>query len=557
NALLFGRGGTGGILNRVTKKGVIGEAFLGYKAGVDTFGEFGFELDGNYAVSDNAAIRINAMYENLNNHRDFYDGDRFGINPTAHIEFSSSTTLDISYEYVNHDRFIDRGIPTGVDGRPVEAFQDIVFGDEELNFHELEAHLFRAALQHEFTDYLKANVGVFYGDYDKLYSNFYASSYNQAATPTIVGIDGYIDATDRQNLIVSGNLVGEFETGSIDHTLIFGGEYINTSSDQNRFNAFWSDSADDVEFFTVMRPLNFRNGVGVAANGNPTTNDFTADLNDDTRVTINVFSAYIQDQIEVTDWLQLVGGVRFDSFDIEVNDIVAADTESRTDEEFSPRGGVIIKPVENLSIYASYSKSFLPRSGEQFSSVVNLDPDVFENKELGVKWDFTPNLSLTAAYFQNEQTRAARDNITGETFEVRGLEVEGFELQLQGQLTDQLFISAGYSYLEGETASGVDPRELPEHMASFWGTYQVTDRFGLGLGVIYQDESLITDGSTATLPSYTRLDAAAYYDVTDDIRVQVNVENLTDKLYFPNSHSTHQVTVGAPINARFAIVGRI
>ena len=561
NALLFGRGGTGGILNRVTKKGVIGETFLGYKAGVDTFGEFGVELDGNYDVGNGAAIRINAMYENLNNHRDFYDGDRYGVNPTAHVEIGSSTTLDISYEYVNHDRFIDRGIPTGTDGRPVEAFQDIVFGDPDLNFTELEAHLFRASLQHDFTDFLKGNVGVFYGDYDKVYSNFYASGYNQAATPTVVTLDGYIDTTDRQNLIVSGNLVGEIETAGIGHTLIFGGEYINTSSDQDRFNAFWNTTSDDNENFIISRPLNLRGGVGVNSSGNPTANSFTTDLNDDTRVTINVFSAYIQDQIEVTEWLQLVGGIRFDSFDIEVNNIVASEIRSRTDEEYSPRGGVIIKPVENLSIYASYSKTFLPRSGEQFANINGtnnqLDPDEFENKELGIKWDFTPALSLTAAYFQNEQTRAARDNITGENFEVRGLEVEGFELQLQGQLTDDLFISAGYSYLDGETATGAIPRELPEHMASFWGTYQVTDKIGLGLGVIYQDDSLVTDGSTATLPAYTRVDAAAYYDVTDDIRVQVNVENLTDTLYFPNSHSTHQITVGEPINARFSVIGRL
>ncbi len=561
NALLFGRGGTGGILNRVTKKGEIGEAFLGYKAGVDTFGEFGFELDGNYAVSDNAAIRINAMYENLNNHRDFYDGDRFGVNPTARLEIGSSTTLDISYEYINHERFIDRGIPTGTDGRPVEAFQDIVFGDEEENFHELEAHLIRASLQHEFTDFLKGNFGVFYGDYDKLYQNFYASGYNQAATPDVVTLDGYIDATDRQNLILSGNLVGDFETASIGHTLIVGGEYINTSSDQFRFNAFWDTTSDDNETFTIMRPLNLRGGVGVNSSGVTTTNDYTVDLNDDTRVTINVFSAYIQDQIEVTEWLDLVGGVRFDSFDIEVNNIVASEIRSRTDEEFSPRGGVIVKPVENLSIYASYSRSFLPRSGEQFASINGdanqLDPDVFENKEFGVKWDFTPTMSFTAAYFQNEQTRADRDNVTGEAFEVRGLEVEGFELQLQGQVTDRLFFSGGYSYLDGETASGEVPREIPEHMVSFWGSYQVTDKIGVGLGVIYQDESLITDGSTATLPSYTRVDAAAYYDVTDDIRVQVNIENLTDTLYFPNAHSTHQATVGEPINARFSVIGRL
>ncbi|MCG8443741.1 MAG: TonB-dependent receptor plug domain-containing protein, partial [Caulobacterales bacterium] len=184
NALIFGRGGAGGVLNRVTKKAEIGERFTGYQAGVDTFGAFDVAVDGNFAVNDQAAVRINAMYESLDNHRDFYDGDRYGINPTAKVALSPATTLDLSYEYIDHERFIDRGVPTGADGEPVDAFKDIVFGDRELNTNELEAHLLRATVQHEFADNLKGRVSAFYGDYDKLYQNFYASFFDQAADPT-------------------------------------------------------------------------------------------------------------------------------------------------------------------------------------------------------------------------------------------------------------------------------------------------------------------------------------------------------------------------------------
>ena len=111
NALLFGRGGTGGILNRVTKKGVIGEEFTGYSIGADTFGAFDVALDTNFTTGDTSAIRLNAFYGSLENHRDFYDGEQFGFNPTAKFELGANTTLDLAYEYVDHDRFIDRGIP--------------------------------------------------------------------------------------------------------------------------------------------------------------------------------------------------------------------------------------------------------------------------------------------------------------------------------------------------------------------------------------------------------------------------------------------------------------
>lgn len=565
NALLFGRGGTGGILNRVTKKGVIGETFGGGAVAVDTFGEWSVQGDVNFAAGENVAVRVNASYEDLANHRDFYDGERIGFNPTVRFAISPDTTLDLSYEYANHDRFIDRGIPTDSLGRPVEAFEDIVFGDPEENYTTLEAHLLRANLSHKFSDNFKANVSAFYGDYDKVYSNFYASSYDSAATPGLVTLDGYIDTTQRENLILSGNLVGEFETGSIAHTLVVGAEYINTSSDQDRFNAFWDQTSDDNEIFAIARPLALSGGVGVNSLGVTTTNDFTADLNDFTLVDIDVFSAYIQNEIELTDWLNIVVGGRFDSFDITVNNVPAADIRTRKDEEFSPRGGLIIKPQENISIYASYSESFLPRSGEQFANINGnnnaLDPDRFTNLEAGIKWDIDHSLSLTAAVFDIEQSSPQPNDSDPSTLDIVDSNIQGFELQLTGRLSDFWTVQAGYSFLDGEQQSrtgptGLRPRELPESMFFVWNAFQVTDRFGLGLGATYQSKSFVNNGNTAVLPDYLRVDAAAFYDISDNLRVQVNVENLTDELYFPSSHSTHQVTVGAPINARFSISGR-
>lgn len=118
NALLFGRGGTGGIVNRVTKKGVFGETFGSAQVALDTFGEFGLYADFNLPVNENAAFRLNAMVEGLDNHRDFYDGERIGINPTLRARLGPDTVIDLAYEYIDHERFIDRGIPTGADGRP-------------------------------------------------------------------------------------------------------------------------------------------------------------------------------------------------------------------------------------------------------------------------------------------------------------------------------------------------------------------------------------------------------------------------------------------------------
>jgi len=562
NALLFGRGGTGGILNRVAKKAEVSEQFTAFKTTANSFGGLGFELDYNVSSSETSAFRINAMYESLDNHRDFFDGDRFGINPTARFELSPATTLDLSYEYVDHERFIDRGIPTGADGRPVERLEDIVFTDPENSVTTLEAHIFRAALQHDFSDALKGNFSAFYGDYDKSYQNFFAVAFDEVTN--VVDLDGYIDETDRQNLILSGNLVGEFDALSLGHTMIVGVEYIDTSSDQFRFNTFFDTTQDDVESFSATRPISLSGGVGINAAGQTTNVGFT-DLNDDTRVNIDVLSLYIQDQIEITEQFDVLIGARFDSFDIEVFNAANGETRDRSDDEVSPRLGLIYKPQENVSVYVSYSESFLPRSGEQFANINGsnnvLDPDTFSNLEFGVKWDFNTGLSLTAALFENEQISPQVADADPSTLDVIDSDISGFELQLLGQINDAWSISANYSNLDGEIVerdgpTGRTPRELPENTLSVWNTFKMSDIFGFGLGATYQDESFINNSNSAVLPSYTRVDASAYYVVSENLRLQLNIENLTDELYFPNAHSTHQATVGAPINALLTVTGK-
>ena len=550
NALLFGRGGTGGIINRVTKKAVLDEQFGSFDMGADSFGAFDFAVDYNVSTGEKSALRINFHSDTLENHRDYFDGDRYGFNPTLRLELSPVTTLDLSYEHADHERFIDRGVPT-LDGEPVEAFEEIVFGDTDTNLQTLRADIYRLNLSHEFSDTRKGNLVVQYSDFQKMYKNYYASGYSGGDTFTA---DGYKDPTERTNLIISGNIVNEFQTGSAKHTLLVGAEIIDTENENYRYNTFFITTEDDNEVFNITRPINF----GVNAAGVRTYNDFTADLKSSTESDIEVTSIYIQDQIDVTDKFKILLGGRFDNFDITVRDVKKGTSESREDEEFSPRAGLIFKPQENVSLYVSYAESFLPRSGEQFkkldANAARLDPDVYESTEIGVKWDIRPGLSFTASYFDSEQTVATRDSDTGENSEIVGLQVDGIELELKGQVTEKLSLAIGYSDLDGETAKGGEPREIPEYTASLWATYEVNDRFGIGFGVTAQGESNIkNDKPGLILPDYTRVDFAAYYDLADDLSIQLNVENVTDELYFPHSHSTHQASVGEPLNARISL----
>ena len=549
NALLFGRGGTGGILNRVTKKAVVGENFGSFDFGLDSFGASDLAADYNVEAGANTAIRFNLHSDALENHRDHYDGDRLGFNPTMRVNLSSATTLDLSYEYADHERFIDRGVPT-MNGEPVEAFDETVFGDPDINLTTLEADIFRGSLNHEFSETSKAVVSITSSEFEKMYRNLYASGYDG----TLVTMDGYEDPTERENLIISANLINELTIGSTKHTLLIGTEMVDTDNSNLRYDTYWSTTQSDKESFEVSRPMDFSvNSAGVA-----TSVDFTTKLKSKTESEIEVTSFYIQDQIDVNDNLKLMLGARVDTFDITVKDIKSGTSQSREDDEVSPRAGLIFKPDENISWYISYSESFLPRSGEQFkkldANAARLDPDVFENTEFGMKWSINPNLYLTAAYFDSEQTQAVRDSVTGENSEIVGLQVDGYEFELKGDINEKLSIAFGVSSMDGETSSGGEPREIPDIQTSLWATYQVNDRFGWGFGFTHQGESNISNNKPGlVLPDYTRVDIAAYYMISDEWSMQFNVENLTDELYFPHSHSTHQASVGESMNARISI----
>ena len=549
NALLFGRGGTGGIINRVTKKAVIGEEFGSVDVGTDTFGSLDLAYDYNVSSTDDSAFRINIHTDSLANHRDFYDGERVGINPTMKFVMSDDTTLDLSYEYIDHERFIDRGVPT-INGAPDESLIDIVFGTPEINTTTVEATIFRGTLSHVFSDTRKGNLTVHKSSFEKMYQNLYASGYDG----TLVTMDGYRDPTERDKLIISGNLVNEINVGSVKHTILVGAELIDTENNNLRYDTFWSTTSDDNEVFDISRPMDFT----VNADGIATSVDFTTSLKSKTSSDIKVTSLYIQDQIGLTDNIKLMIGGRHDSFDITVADIKNMSSESRKDTEFSPRAGLVFKPSEEMSLYWSFSQSFLPRSGEQYKALsatsARLDPDVFESNEVGLKYDISPRLNLTLSYFNSEQTRAERDNDTGENSEVRGLTVDGLEVQLKGQLTDRLDVMVGYSSLDGETSSGGEPREIPDHTFSLYAKYQVNDKYGWAFGMTRQGESKIKDNNPGlVLPEYTRLDLGAYYKLSNGLELQVNVENLNDELYFPHSHSTHQASVGEPFNARVSV----
>ncbi|NRB71121.1 MAG: TonB-dependent siderophore receptor [Xanthomonadales bacterium] len=566
NALLFGRGGGGGVINRVQKKAQIGERFNVLDVSLDSFGAYNGSIDANFDASDTIGVRVMGYYGHLENHRDFYEGDAYAVNPTMTVKFGDDTTGTFSYEYVNDDRTVDRGVPSQFvangPNTPLRGYDDTFFGSPDENFTTLEASLFRARLDHGFNDALRGNLTVQYADYDKLYQNLYASDTVVVVNGVFdeVELDGYRDTTQRKNLIAQGNLVGEFATGSLGHTLLAGFELGDQDTTNARFDNVWAANGDDQLFIPFTDPLQLPEfGFTKPARSRESTVRFQ--------------SLYLQDQIDLTENFKLLLGLRYDRFDIDVLDLVEAQDGddnngrfSRTDEETTPRFGLIYKPREDMSFYASYSETFLPRSGEQFLTL-NLDsestrPQFFENKEVGFKWDLRPDLSLTTAIFdlERESYTSTDPDDPEQLIIIEGSDTKGFEIQLAGALTDRWSVVAGYSYLDskvkrvdGSGNSGNRTRQTPENMFSLWNSFDVNNRLRLGLGVTYQDDYFTREDNSVLVPSYTRVDAAAYYALNDRMRLQLNLENLLDEDYFPDAHSNTNITTGRPLNGRVSL----
>ncbi|WP_284124473.1 TonB-dependent receptor [Parerythrobacter aestuarii] len=550
NALIFGRGGGGGAINRVSKTAKVGDSFIEGDASADTFGAFAIGADLNQPLSDSVALRIAGTYEEFNNDRDFYDGRFIGITPTITAQLGPDTRLTASYTYDDDSRLADRGIPS-FNGAPLFGFEETLFGVADFNISDTEVNIARARIDHDFSDALSANVSVQFADYDKLYANVVPSGSDGAS----VTLSGYRNDTDRQNLIGQANFIWQVNTGSARHMVLFGFEAGDQNTDDSRLGISFATATGPESRVTI--PLADVLAIPAVS--------LTAPIRArDTQLT--TFSAYLQDQIDIGDHVQIIAGVRWDRFDLESRDQIGGGINARMDEKFSPRAGLVIKPNENLSLYASYAQSFLPQSGDQFTSLSTLDaglePEKFTNYEIGAKWLIRSDLFFTAALFQLDRTNTtAPDPLTpGNVVLTGSTRTKGIELNLVGKITPQWQANIGYTYLDGEirndtesAPAGTRLEQLPEHQISLWNRFQFTDSFAAGLGVVYQDEQFASVSNAVTLPDYWRVDAAVFYDINERVSLQVNIENLFDETYYPAAHGDNNIQPAEPFSARFGV----
>jgi catecholate siderophore receptor len=558
NAMIFGRGGGGGVINRVIKRSE-DSSFQNFAIAGDSEGGFRLTADVNHPLGQGVGVRINGMYENGDSFRHHVDLKRYGLNPTIDIELGDRTRIDLSYEYFHDRRTADRGVPSVTDpadiDEPLEDFDSVFFGDPDKSFAKVDAHIGTVAVEHELADGLKLRNRTSLGHFDKFYQNIFAGNLNEGAST--VTLSGYNNGTTRRNLFSQTDLIWDNQLGGINQTLLFGFEFGRQRSRNNRQTAVFNPASAGT--VPLADPT-------VDLDGLVSFSRIGTDADNRTRST--VAAAYVQDQIRPAEWLEIVAGLRFDSFKLSVDDFRPAPLGgefSRRDKFWSPRLGLVVKPNKQLSIYASFSRSYLPQSGDQFSSLdlstEALKPERFDNYEIGAKWEPIEGLFATAAIYRLDRTNT-RFQVSPGVFELTGEQrSKGVELGLAGNVTKDWQVSAGYAWqkakvTEATTACASGDCEVPlvpRHTFSLWNRYDATDALGIGLGMIARTKSFTSIGNQVKLPGYARVDGAIFYKFTQKIEAQVNVENIVGADYFPTANGDNNIAPGAPRTVRGTI----
>ncbi|WP_326541880.1 TonB-dependent receptor [Pseudorhodoferax sp.] len=558
NAMIFGRGATGGLISRVSKQ-ANWTPLMAASVSLGSDSNKRVAVDLNQAINENFAFRLNAMHEDSDSYRDGVFVRRTGINPTLSWKATNRTLVTAGYEHFRDDRIADRGI-SSYQGRPVKTDPSTFFGNASNSPTWSRLDAFNLSVEHEFGAGLALRNRLRVADQDKFYQNVFPGAVNAAGTT--VSIAAYNNATTRKSVFNQTDLTYNLQTGAVRHKLLAGVELGRQETTNFRETGYFPG-----DLTSVSVPLS-----------NPVTNlpvAFRQSATDaDNSGTSKVAAFYVQDQIELSPQWQIVGGLRLDHFTADLTNKRNGQQFDSSDNLLSPRVGVIYKAQPNLALYANYSIAHQPRAGEQLASLsasnAALSPEKFKNYELGAKWDVQPNLAVTAAIFRLDRTNVVildpSDPTNTRTILSDGQRTEGVELGVSGSVTAAWSVAGGYTYsdarFKGRTAATLRPDGavalVPRHTFSLWNRYDFTPVWGAGLGVIHRTKSfaaneLAAAASNVELPGYTRVDAAVFFKINKNLGLQLNVENLFDKEYYVNAHSNTNITPGSPRAYRVAL----
>lgn len=568
-AALFGRGEPGGTVNLVTKRPTF-ETAGELRASAASFDTWRLDADWTAPLSDNAAIRLIGFYEDAGSFRDTVETLKYGASPSAALRLTDRTLLIYELEYSRKEIPFDRGV-VAVDGELGRIPESRFLGEPgdgplkaDVLGHQLE-------LQHDFNDDWSAMLGATWRD-TKLEG--FSTEPELTSARQLLLVDGETLTRQRRYrkydanyYVVRGEVTGQVTTGPISHRLLIGADTDRFENDQ----VFGRARAPVLSANPTLAQLQAINIF------NPVYGQFPlpapAPLTDrvETQESTGLF---IQDQIALTDRLEVRVGLRYDDYSQKLENRLNGSVASQSFSRASPQVGLVYRASDAISLYAVYGENFRPLSGSDFAGNP-FDPNTSTSMEGGLKFLLAGgDLSGTVSVFKIEQDNILVSDPVNAGFSIAGGEAEskGLEADLQGRLTETLSVWVSYAYVDASLKNDVlDPDfalpvaagsrllNVPEHALSLQLTQEVElagRSLTYGGGLVYVGKRLGEIGTNFELPDYTLLRAFAAYDVTPSLTLRAEVDNLVDETWYANSYSQLWVQPGTPRSFRVSAAYR-
>lgn len=556
NGALFGRGEPGGTINIVTKKPTFKEGGS-FSVSAGSWETYRIEGDYNLPLNDSIALRINGSSEQADSFRDTVETQKYTLTPSFLAKLSDRDIFTYELEYVKQEVPFDRGvvaIPTvGLDGTTsynLGAIPNSRFlGNPNDGPIKIGVLGHQAQYQHDFSDDWTLMLGAGYKD-----TTFegYSSDPELALGRQLIDNDGRTLSRQRRyrdysttHMVFRGEISGKLETGSIVHNIRIGGDWDRFKIDtfQTRYRPSAADQSYSIDIFNpdynIIAPIP------------------NATIQDSTEVQ-KAWGIYAQDQIEISEQLKVRFGGRYDDFSQNIDNRLGA-TNPASYTKFSPMAGLVFEPTRSLSFYASYGKGFRPNSGVDVNNNP-FAPEISESYEIGAKF-VTPDGRITSTlslYKMKKSNVLTADLLTGLSVAVGEAKSQGVEFDVNAKLPAGFELFATYAYTDAGWAddyplAGVlenDPLiNIPKHQANIllFKNFSIGDHEAmLGAGVTHLSKRLGQTAADFYLPSYTIAKVLGSFNITEQIKLSADVNNLFNKKYYASSYSALWIQPGMP-----------
>lgn len=564
---LFGRGEPGGTVNIVTKKPEFNEeGYIQLQGG--SWNAFRVEADYTAPMSDNFAVRLNGAYDNAQSYRDTVHTKKIFLTPSLLWKLGANTSISYEMEFSSQKIPFDRGISifqNNFDRLPPSRY----LGEPGDGPIKLDVFGHQLQLQHDLNENWSLLVGAAFrttslegiGEYMELA----AARQPFLTNGTIVSRQRRFARSTSENIVGRAEITGHFDIAGLSNTLVVGSDYEFFELDQfqSRFRPPAYNSSLTLAQINGLDVFNPVYGAYAAPNAQASLvyNRLERD---------HSWGAYFYDQIDLTEWLKVRVGGRYDEFRQRLLNRAAAMSATnparQTVTAFSPQGGIVVQPTQTLSIYGSYGQGFRPNSGQDFFGST-FSPEESESYEIGIKYA-SPDRRVNAsvAVFTMEKTNILtadpNPNHSGFVIAVGSARSKGLEFDLSAKLPYDFNIIANYAYIDAYWTSAVrdpdfalqilpgDPLiNIPKHSANIFVTkeFSIGEKSALlGAGVQYIDKRLGETATTYTLPSVTLVKIVGSVDITEKLTISGNVDNLFNERWFSNSYSALWTFPGAP-----------